>query len=72
MTYAILMILAGLCNECNATTWELRYQGNKVATDIMDTREECIKLKKQLDSQTPAFTKLECVQVPTIRHQSAY
>jgi hypothetical protein len=63
-------ILAGLCNECNATVWELQFQGYPVAYHDMETIGECLALKEELDWQTPAWTALECVEVPVVRHNS--
>lgn len=67
---SLALSLALICNECNTTTWELHYQGEKIIGGEMETLEECEAAKAEIDKQTPAFTELECVEVPAIRHES--
>lgn len=66
----LLFTLASLCNECNTTIWELRYQGVPIVYSDMATLDECEELKAEIDLQVPAFTSLECVEVDVVRHDS--
>lgn len=59
-----------VCNECNTTVWQLFYQGEPVAFSDMETKAECEALKADIDKQTPAFTALECREVPVMRQDS--
>lgn len=67
---SLALSLTLICNECNTTVWQLFYQGVPVEFSEMETREECEALKADIDKQTPAFTELECVEVPVMRQDS--
>lgn len=54
--------------SCTTTTFELFYQGNVVSFGDMSA-EECADLKTEIEKQTPAFTSLECREVPVARTQ---
>lgn len=65
----LALLLLAQCVECNATAWELQINGETIIEDI-ETEGECIALRDQLDPQSPAFTRLECVEVGVIRHDA--
>lgn len=66
---AMLILVAenGGCLECNVTVFELRYQDEAISE--YDTADECESALEDIDSQTPPFTKLECVETWVQRYE---